>query len=206
MGKERVEQALRASRVLTREQGFLQLGEDPDHTLSSDRVDERLHATLELSDVDRAGVDLRGGRLEHDRVFVDAIERCPCQRGLPHAVLADEEDGSRRALFERGDDDLDELSSTPGEERGRIVERSLPDPPDVPQVRQRAPGLEAPAEVGSEVHLESVDERLEVVGRLERDLVERVDVDLLAAADAFSDELRDDLVPKRLEGLVARLR
>ena len=141
VGKERVEQPLRASRVLTREQGFLQLREDPDHALSSDRVDERLHPTFELSDVDRAGVDLRSGRLEHDRVLVDAIERCPCQRGLPHAVLADEEDGSRRALFERGDDDLDELSSTPCEERGRIVERSLPDPPDVLEVRQRAPGL-----------------------------------------------------------------
>ena len=53
---------------------------------------------------------------------------------------------------------------------------------------------------GPRSHLEAVDERLEVVGRLERDLVERVDVDLLAATDAFSDELRDDLVPKRLEG------
>ena len=151
--------------MLACEQGFLQLGEDPDHALAGDRVDQRLHAPLELTDVDRAGVDLRSGRLEDDRVLVDAIERCPCQCGLPHAVLADEEDGSRRALFERGHDDLHELSATslPGASGGSSNGRSQIRPMFLRFARARQV-LEAPAEVRPEIALEAVDERLELVG------------------------------------------
>jgi hypothetical protein len=174
---------------------------DPDHALAGDRLDECLYATLELTDVDRAGVDLRSGRLEDDRALVDAIERGPRQCSLPNAVLADQEDRSRGALFERGHDDLYELSSPSCQERGRVVERPPPDPPDVPEVRKRSPRLEARAKVGPEFAFELVDERLEPVCRLERELVERLDTYSLAACDPFTDELRDELILERPESL-----
>jgi len=121
-------------------------------------------------------------RLEHDRVFVDAIERCRVNAVFPTPCSPTRRTERGGLCSSAGDDDLHELSPTPCEECGRIVERSLPDPPDVPDVRSRPPCLETPPEVRPKIALEAVDERLEVVSRLERDLVERVDSDLLAGS------------------------
>ena len=94
--EQRIEQALRAPRVLTCEERLLQLGDDPHDVLARDGVHERLHAPLQLADVDGAGVDLCSGRLEHERVVVHSVESRAGQGGLADAVLADEQYRTRR--------------------------------------------------------------------------------------------------------------
>ena len=199
MREERVEQSLRAPGVLAGEQRLLELRDDPDDPLAGDRVDESLDAPFELAHVDGPGAESCSSRLEDHHVVVDPLERGACQRGLPHAVLADEEHGARRGLCEGGHHDLDELSPTSDEQCRRLVERPLPDAPDVLQVATGAPRLEARAESRTELSLEAIDEGHERLGLVESDPVEGARVDDLATGRPVSDELRHDVVAQRLE-------
>ncbi len=96
MRKERVEETLRASGVLSCEERLLELGKVPHDGLLAQRVDEGLHAALELADPNRTRVQLRGGRLEEDDVVVEPVEGGAGERRLPDSVLADDEDRARR--------------------------------------------------------------------------------------------------------------
>ena len=153
--------------MLPGEERLLELGDDPHDALSRDGVDQRLDASLELPDVDRAGVELCGRRLEHDDLRIHALEGGAGKRGLADAVLADEEHRSRRVLLEGSDGDLDELASTTDEQGRWIVERPIPDPAGAAQRPQRTPVLEARPDVRPEVGLEAIEERLELVGPVE---------------------------------------
>ncbi len=196
--QESVEQPLWASGVLPGEERLLELGDDPHDALSRDGVDQCLHAPLELPDVDRAGIELCGRRLEHDDLRIHALEGGAGERRLADAVLADEQHRSRRVLLEGGDRDLDELAS-PTDEQGRwIVERPIPDPADARSVRsarQRSKlgrtsgprsGSKRSRNASSSSALSSERGRTSCRRRPRR-------------ADPALDELRDDVVAERPE-------
>ncbi len=145
--KQCVEKALRAPRVLTGEERFLQLRDDPDDVLACDGIDERLDASLELTDVDGACVDLRRSRLEHDRVVgirssaarVSADFPTPCsptrstERGGVCSIAATTISTSSRRRPAR---------SAGGSSNGRSQMR-----PTFCRLRVRTPGLEARSEL-----------------------------------------------------------
>ena len=199
MGKECVEQALRAPRVLACEQCLLELGKHPDHVLSFQRVDEGLDAALELADVHRPRDDLRRRRLEDGWLGLQSIQRSTHERRLSDAVLPDQEDRSRRRLLERRDDELDELAPPAREECRRSVERPLPHAPDTRETPKRPPLLEALSKVRPELVVEAVDERLDLLHLAEGHALEGRGVDGLAARRSVANELRDELVTNRAQ-------
>ena len=197
--KERVEQALRTARVLAREQRLLELGQHAHHVLTGERVDEGLDAAFELADERSSCVDLRGRRLEDGGLGFQPIQRCPRECRLPDTVLAHQQNGTRRRLLERRDDDLDELAPPTGEKRGRAVERSLPHSPDTGEIPECPPFFEALSKLRPELVVEAVDERLDLLHPVVGHAVEGRGIDDLAALRSVANELRDQLVANRAQ-------
>ncbi len=171
--------------------------DDPDHVLSGDRVDERLHTPLELADIDRPGVDLGRRGLEDDGLFVDPLERgsyeladlpTPCSPHEKHRVRWAPARGPRRrsrraGAFDRraGPAARRTADSRYGLRRG---------------VSPRTPGLER-SRTSTRGSLRTDRGTTRAVGRLARDLVEWCRADDLAGGDAVIEELRDDVDPSR---------
>jgi hypothetical protein len=131
--QERIEQPLWASGVLPGEERLLELGDDPHDALSRDGVDQSLHASLQLPDVDRAEriERVRGARALFTLRQAPDLQRLE-QRVLGFLVVKSTERADARQGSDR---DLDELASSTDEESRWIVERPIPDPLALRSVR-----------------------------------------------------------------------
>ena len=124
MREERVEQPGRVRRVGAGVESLLERREDPDGGPAVEPLDEVLDPALELADVHRVCVDLRGAGLEDDPALGQALERRADERGLPDAVLADEDHRARRQLLQRAHELVGDLGAAPLDEHGAVARRA----------------------------------------------------------------------------------
>jgi hypothetical protein len=155
-------------------------------------------------------VHLSGGRLEDDRIRLQALERGARHRPAADAVLAHEQDGARRFLGKRAEDQFDELPAAADEERRWVIERALPGASELGEELEidcpSPPRLERFTKALAELIFVALDERLDVRCEAKRDVpAERVFVDNLASRPAIVDEIgqvvaADSLVDLREDG------
>ena len=195
-GEEGVEHSEAAPVVLTGVESCFEIREVPDHRPAAEAVDEFLDPRLELADVDRSGLELRRGRLEHGHV-ADAVDRGPEQGRLADSVLPDEQHRAPRSLCQAFGDHVDDLGAPPREKRGRAVVRRRPHPSDAGEEvdvdASCSPRLEHLTKTGAEQLLVVVEQLPELVGQV-GDLVEDVRTQGLSGSQSRADEARDRVV------------
>ncbi len=186
---------------------LVEVGHVPDHAPADvELAQQLLHALFQLADVDLAGQDFTGGRLEHRPARGDeGVADAPEHARLAHAGLADDEKRRGRTFSDRlvhranagihpvGIDDLGRI---------RIIAPQPADRCEKREVDARGlPGGELPVERHHVFGGELGEQRFEIAQRLARIRIERVtQLRLLTAFDACVDQIAHERGHERVVG------